>query len=325
MELNMTNYIYEVIENGYYEETESWQNAIDLFNHAGPLRNNKRARIEVYRLLDTGGRYFTTTLRTHTDIHEWSEKLIDNLQANRIERRLMKESLPKPMSWQFEEAAIREAQEDHWDTTSKWTEELLTEEETLENHKYLSNNVPCTRDEDGEIVPSPRAQVILDEITCLEESIEDEREALSAQLNKIYDEDGLYPCSENVCFCDDEACLEEDIIADHYTDWIKDNTDYVAPDFHGDFSGMSDEVKDSIINPKHYKIFSPEDYAKYPDGIEYMDLCDQALAHLSGVESHLVGQILKYTLRVGKKDAMEQDATKIEWYATRLVNTVKGK
>lgn len=37
MELNMTNYIYEVVENGYYEETMSWQHAIDLFNHAGPL------------------------------------------------------------------------------------------------------------------------------------------------------------------------------------------------------------------------------------------------------------------------------------------------
>jgi len=96
-------------------------------------------------------------------------------------------------------------------------------------------------------------------------------------------------------------------------------------DFHGNFSGMTAEVKDSIINPKHYKLFSPDDYADYPKGIEYMDLCDKALAHLSGVESHLVGQILKYALRVGKKDAMEQDATKIEWYATRLVNTVKGK
>ena len=308
MELNMTNYIYEVVENGYYEETENWQHAIDLFNHAGPLMGqDRRARIEVYRLLDTGGRYFTTTLNTHTDIHEWSEKLIDNLQANRIERRLMKESLPKPMSWEFEEAAQRE---------------------TLENHKYLSNNVPCTRDEDGEIVNSPQAQLILDEIKCLEESIEDERDALFGRLNKIYDEDGLYPCSENVCFCDDEACMKEDeedlsnIIEDHYNDWIKP---IIEPDFHGDFSGMSDEVKDSIINPKHYKIFAPEDYVKYPDGIEYMDLCDVALAHLSGVESHLVGQILKYALRVGKKDAMEQDATKIEWYASRLVNTVKGK
>jgi hypothetical protein len=107
------------------------------------------------------------------------------------------------------------------------------------------------------------------------------------------------------------------------TDDLSDTTTEL--DFHGDFSGMTAEVKDSIINPKHYKLFSPDDYADYPKGIEYMDLCDKALAHLSGVESHLVGQILKYALRVGKKDAMEQDATKIEWYATRLVNTVKGK
>jgi len=96
------------------------------------------------------------------------------------------------------------------------------------------------------------------------------------------------------------------------------------PDFHGDFSDMEDALQEAIINPKHYKLFSPEDYSAYPNGIEYMDLCDKALAHLSGVEAHLVGQILKYTLRVGKKDAMEQDAKKIEWYATRLVNTVKG-
>lgn len=299
MELNMTNYIYEVIENGYYEETENWQHAIDLFNQAGPLRGQeRRARIEVYRLLDTGSRYFKKTLNTHTDIHEWSEFLIDNLQANRIERRLMKESLPKPMSFEYEEAAQREAQEDHWDTTSEWMKELLTEEEAT-----------CTRAEDGEIVNSPKAQVILDEIKCLEESIEDEKEELYRQLNIIYDEDGLYTCDENVCFCDTDDCTQED----------------TKTDFHGDFSGMSDEVKNSIINPKHYKIFSPEDYVSYPDGIEYMDLCDKALAHLSGVESHLVGQILKYALRVGKKDAMEQDATKIEWYASRLVNTVKGK
>jgi len=287
MELNMTNYIYEVIENGYYEETENWQHAIDLFNQAGPLRGQERsARIEVYRLLDTGSRYpatLPTTLRTHTDIHEWSEFLIDNLQANRIERRLMKESLPKPMSFEYEEAAQREAEEES-----------------------------CYRDEEGEIVNSPRAEVILDEIMCLEESIEEERQGLYNQLNKIYNEDGLYPCGENLCFCDDEKCIKEDEEA-------------IKTDFHGDFSGMSEEVKDSIINPKHYKIFAPEDYVDYPDGIEYMDLCDKALAHLSGVESHLVGQILKYTLRVGKKDAMEQDATKIQWYATRLVDTVKGK
>jgi len=95
-------------------------------------------------------------------------------------------------------------------------------------------------------------------------------------------------------------------------------------DFHGNFEDMDDDTQDAIINPKHYKLFSAEDYARYPDGIEYMDLCDKALAHLTGVEAHLVGQILKYTLRVGKKDAKEQDAKKIEWYASRLVKTVKG-
>jgi hypothetical protein len=103
-----------------------------------------------------------------------------------------------------------------------------------------------------------------------------------------------------------------------------DGMEVVTPDFHGDFSDMEDALQEAIINPKHYKLFSKEDYSAYPNGIEYMDLCDKALAHLSGVEAHLVGQILKYTLRVGKKDAMEQDAKKIEWYATRLVNTVKG-
>lgn len=275
MELNMNKYVYEVIENGYYEETENWQYAIDLFNQAGPLsKQESRIRIVVYKLLDTGSRYYTKTLRTHSEIHIWSDTLLK-------ER--------KPMSFEYEEAAQREAED-----------------------------VPCTRDEDGEIVNSPRAKVILDEIKCLEEeaadALSDEVQGLYAQLNKIYDEDGLYPCSENVCFCDtdDDTCLNE----------VEEAT---KTDFHGDFSGMSDEVKDSIINPKHYKIFAPEDYVDYPDGIEYMDLCDKALAHLSGVESHLVGQILKYTLRVGKKDDMEQDATKIQWYATRLVETVKGK
>jgi len=97
-----------------------------------------------------------------------------------------------------------------------------------------------------------------------------------------------------------------------------------TPEFHGKFEEMDSWTQDQIINPKHYKLFAPEDYPRYPNGIEYMDLCEKALVHLTGVQAHLVGQILKYTLRVGKKDAMEQDAKKIEWYASRLVKTVKG-
>ena len=91
-------------------------------------------------------------------------------------------------------------------------------------------------------------------------------------------------------------------------------------DFHGDFSGMSEEEKDAVINPKHYKLVPP---GEYPEGIQYMDLCVFALSHLDGVKAHLVGQILKYALRVGKKDDMLQDATKIQWYAEYLVKLIE--
>jgi hypothetical protein len=124
-----------------------------------------------------------------------------------------------------------------------------------------------------------------------------------------------------------EADEEEEVFKNRILGRIAqeaDGMEVVTPDFHGDFSDMEGALQEAIINPKHYKLFSKEDYSAYPNGIEYMDLCDKALAHLTGVEAHLVGQILKYTLRVGKKDAMEQDAKKIEWYATRLVNTIKG-
>jgi hypothetical protein len=130
--------------------------------------------------------------------------------------------------------------------------------------------------------------------------------------------------ADSVNLIDEEDHSYDDYIRTVYRKAAADKAN-VKPDFHGEFSDMEDSLQDAIINPKHYKLFSKEDYSAYPNGIEYMDLCDKALAHLSGVEAHLVGQILKYTLRVGKKDAMEQDAKKIEWYATRLVNTVKGK
>ena len=69
-------------------------------------------------------------------------------------------------------------------------------------------------------------------------------------------------------------------------------------DFHGDFKDMNERVKDSIINPAHYKVIPP---GNYPEGLEYMDLMQYILAHHKGIESHLVGQILKYSIRLGKK------------------------
>jgi hypothetical protein len=97
------------------------------------------------------------------------------------------------------------------------------------------------------------------------------------------------------------------------------------PDFHGNFKEMSEEAQDNIINPKHYKMIPSEAYSKHPEGLEYMDLMGYILKHHDGVEAHLLGQVFKYSCRLGKKDDDLQDAKKIEWYANRLVSTIKER
>jgi hypothetical protein len=94
-------------------------------------------------------------------------------------------------------------------------------------------------------------------------------------------------------------------------------------DFHGKFEDMSQETRDEIINPKHYEVVPPEAYSKHPDGLEYMDIMQYLLAHHSGVQAHLLGQIFKYAIRLGQKDAKLQDAKKIQWYANYLVNVIE--
>lgn len=102
------------------------------------------------------------------------------------------------------------------------------------------------------------------------------------------------------------------------------STEEEETDFHGDFGGMSLEMQDAIINPKHYKMIPPEAYEEHPEGLEYMDLMEYILEHHKGVQGHLLGQIFKYACRLGRKDNMEQDATKIEWYANRLVKVIQN-
>jgi len=96
-------------------------------------------------------------------------------------------------------------------------------------------------------------------------------------------------------------------------------------DFHGKFENMNEDEQDAIINPEHYKMVPGKAYEKYPNGLEYIDLMEYMLGHHKGVEAHLVGQIFKYTMRLGKKDSKLQDAKKIEWYANRLVSVIEEK
>lgn len=72
------------------------------------------------------------------------------------------------------------------------------------------------------------------------------------------------------------------------------------------------ETKKDHINPTHYKGVAA--------GKQYIELMQDLLEGYSGVEAHLLGQIYKYSMRLGKKDSKEQDATKISWYAQCLAN-----
>jgi len=114
-----------------------------------------------------------------------------------------------------------------------------------------------------------------------------------------------------------EKALEEDALR-----VVLDNLE--QPEFHGNFSDMSEEEKDAIINPKHYKMVPPEAYSKHPEGLEYIDLMEYLLGSHTGVQAHLLGQIYKYACRLGKKDSKLQDANKIKWYADRLVKEIEG-
>jgi hypothetical protein len=123
--------------------------------------------------------------------------------------------------------------------------------------------------------------------------------------------------------------LQDNAVHEYRTDKLmKDTTVYqdvgmATPDFHGDFSAMDKWTQEQIINPKHYKIVPAEAYSKHPEGLEYMDVMEYALSHLSGVEAHTMGHVFKYAFRIGKKDAKLQDAKKIAWYANRMVEILE--
>jgi len=96
--------------------------------------------------------------------------------------------------------------------------------------------------------------------------------------------------------------------------------------FHGDFSTLTDEEKDLVINPKHYKILGVEVMQLFLyKGMEYMDIMRYALSRHTGVIAHVLGQVFKYSFRLGGKDDELQDATKIAWYGNRLVEEIEFK
>jgi len=67
----------------------------------------------------------------------------------------------------------------------------------------------------------------------------------------------------------------------------------------------------TAVSPKHYKEIVP--------GFQYMQMMDHMLADFQGCEAHLMGQIYKYLMRYGKKDAKSQELGKVFWYLCYLM------
>ena len=93
-------------------------------------------------------------------------------------------------------------------------------------------------------------------------------------------------------------------------------TDFYDEQVFKQFTSTAKETKADAVNPLHYKDIIP--------GYQYIQLMEYMLAGKSGVEAHLLGQIYKYATRLGKKDSLEQDASKIAWYACCLRDYYKN-
>jgi hypothetical protein len=70
-------------------------------------------------------------------------------------------------------------------------------------------------------------------------------------------------------------------------------------------------IKTDAINPAHYQDVVP--------GMQYMECMQYMLKGFDGVESHLLGQVYKYLMRLKKKDPVLQDSKKALWYLEELV------
>ena len=83
-------------------------------------------------------------------------------------------------------------------------------------------------------------------------------------------------------------------------------------------STSSSTTNPAVSNPKHYELCV---------GVEALDVIEAALDHLKlpPHQSYLMGNLLKYRLRAGNKDDLEQDIAKADEYKRRLNELRKPK
>lgn len=76
--------------------------------------------------------------------------------------------------------------------------------------------------------------------------------------------------------------------------------------------GLNGTMKSDIskaINPSHYK--------GIVGNYQYIE-CMEFILGYEGLKAHLLGQIYKYMMRMGKKDSEQQELGKVIWYSKCL-------
>lgn len=97
-----------------------------------------------------------------------------------------------------------------------------------------------------------------------------------------------------------------------------EETCIVNSDFDGEVEMRIDgleKVEYTAVNPSHYRVEG------IPEAIEIME----HLMTKEQFEGFLWGNILKYAYRYGRKGDKKETAGKIEWYAKRLEEVLKGE
>jgi hypothetical protein len=86
-------------------------------------------------------------------------------------------------------------------------------------------------------------------------------------------------------------------------------------------NSVDDNTKENLMEVKDH--INPEHYKEIAAGKQYIELMEELLEGFKGIEAHLLGQIYKYAMRLGKKDPKEKDSAKISWYAQCLADYYK--
>lgn len=85
-----------------------------------------------------------------------------------------------------------------------------------------------------------------------------------------------------------------------------------------------DQIKNITLYESKDNLVSHPDHYKGAKGIEVIDVIENFTNGLEGIEATDTGNIIKYACRWKKKGNPVQDVEKIIWYATHLLNEIKG-